>query len=89
MTPEALLITALSSVTGALCWSVRILFLKADQCTADRADMQKNLDKLREDYGALREKFGELRGRLAKVDSCPIEDCPHALRTPALGSPIS
>lgn len=71
MTPEQLLLSALTAVTSALLYVVKELWSKAKECESDR----KELRQLVEDVKTVN---GELRGYLQAVGACSTTGCTFA-----------
>lgn len=76
MTLETALLTALSAVTGALCYVARLLWVRSEQCEKDRYD-------LREEIEALKEGKGLAEGTLKAFEKCPAPSCPFKQPNPA------
>lgn len=71
MTPEQLLLTALSAVTTALLWVVKELWRKSIECESDRHELRQLVEDVKTTNG-------ELRGYLQAVGACPQKDCAFA-----------
>jgi hypothetical protein len=69
MTTEQLLLTAVSAVTGALCFVARLLWARSELCERDRYE-------LREEIEALKEAKGLADGTLKAFERCPSLNCP-------------
>lgn len=69
MTPETLLMSAVSAVTGVLCFLAKILWQRSEDCERDRRE-------LREEIEAVKSESGELRGREFAFKNCPKAPCP-------------
>lgn len=69
MSPEQLLLAAVSSITAALLWCVSRLWSKAETCEKDRNIMgQKLFDQNKE--------LGVLKGTLEVMRECSEPGCP-------------
>lgn len=69
MSIEALLLSALSAVTGALCYVARLLWNRSEECEKDRKE-------LRDEIEALKEAKGLSDGTLKAFERCPAPACP-------------
>lgn len=69
MTPETLLLTAISAVTSALVAVVAKLWQRSEQCEKDRVELRETLEKY---IGA----HSHAEGRLEAFDACPLDACP-------------
>lgn len=69
MSIEALLLSALSAVTSALVFVVKLLWDRSVQCEKDRVE-------LRDEIEALKEAKGLSDGTLKAFERCPAPTCP-------------
>lgn len=69
MTIEQLLLSALSAVTSALVYVARLLWIKSEQCEADRVALRREIE-------ALKGEHGEAVGTLKAFEKCPQHACP-------------
>lgn len=69
MTLEALLLSALTTVTGALCFIAKLLWARSEKCEEDRVNMRLELE-------GLKEAKGLAQGTLISYQRCPSETCP-------------
>jgi hypothetical protein len=76
MSIEALLLSALSAVTGALVFVVKLLWARSEQCEKDRVE-------LREEIEHLKETKGMAEGTLKAFGMCPAAACPFKARNEA------
>ena len=75
MTPEQLLLTAITVVTGWLIFAVKLLWSKSEQCEKDRCLLRTEIESLKGDYGMA-------RGRMMAFEMCPTDECPFKQRQP-------
>jgi len=71
MTLETALLTALSAVTGGLCFLFRIIWDKSKSCEEWRAAKEPIITELAE-------RLGLAQGAAKLINSCNIEKCPFA-----------
>ncbi len=69
MTPEQLLLAALTVVSGVLSTFGKIIWDETKECKVERRHLREELEEVRE-------KVGLNSGRLQAVDRCPIPSCP-------------
>lgn len=69
MTLESALLTAISGVTGALCFLARILWQRSEQCEADRKELRGAIE-------SVKTQAGENHGMLMAYKMCPGKPCP-------------
>lgn len=69
MTVEQLLLSALTTVTGALCFVAKLLWGRSEQCEKDRYELRKEIE-------AVKVQNGIATGRLEAYKLCPEEECP-------------
>jgi hypothetical protein len=70
MTLETALLSALSAVTAALCWSVQLLYLRLQKAESTVESLRKALDLLNHDHG-------EASAKVEMFERCPrLIDCP-------------
>lgn len=69
MSPEALLLSALTAVTSTLCIIAKLLWARSEQCEKDRIEMRFELERLQEANGLA-------KGTLISFQNCPEEACP-------------
>lgn len=69
MTPETMLLSALSAVTSVLCVIGKLLWAKSEKYEVDRILMHIELEKLKE-------SIGTARGTLISFERCPETECP-------------
>jgi len=69
MAPENLLMTALSAVTGVLCFLAKILWKRSEDCEHDRRELRTEIE-------SVREASGVLKGREFAFQNCPATPCP-------------
>jgi len=70
MTPENMLLTALSAVTSALVFVARILWRRSETCEQDRRALYDAMLQIKQE-------LGKTQGALNAIQSCHIADCPH------------
>lgn len=76
MTLENALLAALSAVTTALCWSVKILYLRLQKAESTVEALRMALDSLHHDHG-------EASAKVEMYQRCPRRgDCPFFSPTP-------
>lgn len=69
MSPEALLLSALTAVTSTLCIIAKLLWARSEQCEKDRIEMRLELERLKEANGLA-------KGTLISFQNCPEDSCP-------------
>lgn len=69
MTLENALLTAIGSVTGALCILAKILWKRSEDCENDRRF-------LREEIEEVKSSSGMNAGLLKAYEKCPAKPCP-------------
>ena len=69
MTLETALLTAISAVTGALCFLARILWQRSEQCESDRKELRASIE-------LIKTQAGENHGMLMAYRMCPGKPCP-------------
>lgn len=70
MTIESALLSALSAVTTALCWAVRLLYLRLQKA-------ESTVEALRGLYENLKEDHGEASAKVEMFERCPKRvECP-------------
>ena len=69
MTPEQLLLSAITGVTSALVYVCRLLWNRSEQCEKDRTE-------LRDEIEILKGEHGESTGELKSFRRCPSQVCP-------------
>lgn len=69
MTLEAILLSGISAVTGALCFVCRLLWARSEKCEEDRIAMRLTLEQLKEANGLA-------KGTLLSYQRCPADECP-------------
>jgi len=69
MTLESALLTAISGVTGALCFLAKILWRRSEQCESDRKELRDAIE-------SVRTQAGENHGMLMAYRMCPSKPCP-------------
>lgn len=69
MTPENLLMSALSAVVGVLCYLAKLLWADSVECKNDRRELRAEIEKVKDESG-------ELRGREFAFKNCPADPCP-------------
>lgn len=69
MTLENALLTAISAVTGALCFLAKVLWQRSEQCEADRKELRNEIEKVKT-------QAGENHGMLLAYKMCPGKPCP-------------
>jgi hypothetical protein len=79
MTPEQLLLAALSAVTGALCFVAKLLWAKSVECETDRREMRDEIE-------ILKEAKGLADGTLKAFEKCPAQPCPFRQIKAAMGN---
>jgi len=70
MTPEQLLLGALSAVSTVLSVLGKIIWDETKECKTERRALREELEEVRE-------RVGLTSGRLQAVDRCPVKECPH------------
>lgn len=70
MTPENMLLTALSAVTSALVFVARILWRRSETCEQDRRALYESMLQIKQE-------LGKTQGALSAIQSCHVADCPH------------
>lgn len=73
MTPEQLLLTAVSTVTAALVFVCNLLWKEAEACKTERIEMRKEL-------GSVHNEIAHRNGRLEAYQLCPNTACPFKLK---------
>jgi hypothetical protein len=71
MSVEQLLLTAISGLTSALLFVVRILWKRSEQCETDRVSLRQEIEDVKT-------VNGEYRGFNEAVRRCPVKDCSFA-----------
>jgi hypothetical protein len=71
MTPESLLLTALSAVTGCLCFLFRIIWERSKECEKWRAEKEPIIREMAE-------RLGLAQGVATVVNACKTKNCPFA-----------
>lgn len=71
MSLEQAAITALASVTGALCYLFNMLRTKSEACEKWRAEKEPLITMMAE-------KLGLARGTVDLINECPVNGCPYA-----------
>jgi len=69
MTLETALLSAVTGVTGALCYIANLLWARSVKCEEDRVEMRLELE-------GLKEAKGLAQGTLISYQRCPHETCP-------------
>lgn len=69
MTLETALLSAVTAVTGALCYIANLLWVKSVKCEEDRVAMRLELEQLKEAKGLA-------QGTLISYQNCPAVACP-------------
>lgn len=69
MTLETALLSAVTAVTGALCYIANLLWARSVKCEEDRVVMRRELEQLKEAKGLA-------QGTLISYQRCPHETCP-------------
>ncbi len=73
MTLETALLAALSGVTSALVWAVRLLYVRLETA-------EQTVEKLRQEMEKLERENGEKSAQVAMFSRCPKRaDCPFSL----------
>lgn len=76
MTPEQLLLSALSVVSTVLSVLGKIVWAEIKECKVERRELRVESRQLREELEDVREKVGLNSGRLQAVERCPVSGCP-------------
>jgi hypothetical protein len=71
MSPEQLLLAALSTVSGCLCFLFRIIWARSMECEKWRAEKEPIIL-------AMAKSLGLAQGAAEMVNSCHIKACPFA-----------
>jgi hypothetical protein len=71
MTPEQLLLSALSATTGGLCFLFKIIWERSRQCEEWRAEKEPIITEMAE-------RLGLAQGAAKLINACKISDCPFA-----------
>lgn len=74
MTLENALLTAVSALTGALCFVAKVLWQRSEQCEADRAELRSEIE-------SVKTQAGENHGMLMAYRMCPGKPCPFKENT--------
>ena len=69
MDVQEILLGGIGAVTGALVWSVKILFKKSEDCEIDRVALRKEIE-------AVKTANGIAAGELKAFNLCPGPACP-------------
>ena len=79
MSIETALLAALSAVTSALCWAVKVLYARLLKAEA-------TVELLRIAHEQLQREHGEAEGKVGMYQQCPRkQDCPFFSSTPTVG----
>ena len=68
MTSEQLLLSAVTALTSALCFVVKELWRRSNQCERDRIALRQEIEDVKTSNG-------EMHGFLEGVKRCPVEGC--------------
>ena len=68
MTPEQLLLSAITALTSALLFVCKELWRRSNQCEADRVALRQEIEDVKTTNG-------ELHGFMEAVKRCPVEGC--------------
>jgi len=71
MSPEQLLLSALSVVSGCLCFLFRIIWERSKECERWRAEKEPLII-------AMAKSLGMAQSTAEMINACHIKNCPHA-----------